>query len=149
MGEMGTIEVMKRCVECGGTGEIRSEVWIACEACRGVGGCGMTPTTDVTHSSAVTEDDDGWLIVRCECGWEFGAVPDDDHEQVTDALMDHATQAETVRMMRRFGRILNEIHQFIVTELDPDPRDRIGAYIGNADDAAFADFCQRSSGGVA
>lgn len=42
------------------------------------------------HSSDSYEDDDGWIIARCSCGWVFGPVPD--HETETDVMMDHAAE---------------------------------------------------------
>lgn len=44
------------------------------------------------HLSASYEDDDGWIIVRCTCGWEFGPVPD--HEIEVDVLMEHAAEMQ-------------------------------------------------------
>ncbi len=40
------------------------------------------------HTSDSYEDQDGWIIARCKCGFVFGPVPD--HEIATDVLMDHA-----------------------------------------------------------
>ena len=94
------------------------------------------------HNWNCGEDDDGWLVVRCACGWELGIVPDDDYEQAGDALMDHAAHQAQVEMMRKFGRAFDELHRFIVAELDPDPADTIGAYIGDQDLARFATMCQ-------
>lgn len=49
-----------------------------------------------THTSDIFEDEDGWIIARCTCGWQFGAVPD--NETATDVLMDHvAERAATAR----------------------------------------------------
>lgn len=41
------------------------------------------------HLSDLDTDSDGWLIVRCTCGWSLlGPVPD--NETATDVLMEHA-----------------------------------------------------------
>jgi len=42
----------------------------------------------IVHMGDIYEDEDGWIIPRCTCGWEWGVVPD--HETATDVLMEHA-----------------------------------------------------------
>jgi len=43
--------------------------------------------SESTHMSDIYEDEDGWIIPRCTCGWEWGPVPD--RETATDVLMEH------------------------------------------------------------
>lgn len=54
-------------------------------------GNGVMGVRDVGHTSDCYEDDDGWLIVRCTCGFLFGPVPD--NETAMDVLMEHAAEA--------------------------------------------------------
>lgn len=45
-------------------------------------------TGELHQSDWQEEEEDGWLIPQCTCGWRFGPVPD--LETLVDVLMDHA-----------------------------------------------------------
>ena len=40
------------------------------------------------HQSLTRQDDEGWYVAICTCGWDYGLLPD--AETATDFLMGHA-----------------------------------------------------------
>lgn len=45
---------------------------------------------EARHASELVEEEDGWVVPTCSCGWRFRPVPD--AETMTDVLMDHARE---------------------------------------------------------
>lgn len=46
------------------------------------------PAADAHYSVNFEENDEGWYVPECQCGWTWAPVPD--AETAADALMEHA-----------------------------------------------------------
>lgn len=53
------------------------------------------------HVSTIEEDDDGWYIIRCSCGFGFGPVPG--AETAADVWGDHKVEAYTADLSARLA----------------------------------------------
>jgi len=96
--------------------------------------------TDPVHISSFDEDDDGWPIVRCSCGFQFGPVPDmetaadvwGDHQYEVAAALDGApaTPAE-------WPKWLTPEHTNIHTAIENAMKQALAHCYGSADASGY------------